>query len=65
MINDSITNEETCMATDCLKNGKSPGTDDIPTEFVKSCKSILSSEPIELYHWSPRLPHIGGRRFAF
>ena len=44
IINDSITNEETCMAIDCLKNGKSPGTDGIPAEFVKSCKSILSSD---------------------
>ena len=41
IINDSITNEETCMAIDCLKNGKSRGTDVIRAEFVKSCKSMM------------------------
>ena len=51
IINDSITNEDTCMAIDCLKNGKSRGTDGIPAEFVKSCKSILSSDIMTILNY--------------
>ena len=44
IINDNVTVEEVDSAIDYLKNGKSPGMDCIPAEFIKSCKSILSSD---------------------
>ena len=50
MINDSITNEEPSMAIDCLKTGKSLGTDVVPAEIVKSCKLILSSDKTNIFY---------------
>ena len=44
IVNDNVTVEEVEMAIDYLKNGKSPGVDSIPAEFIKTCKPILSPE---------------------
>ena len=44
IINDNISVTEVEGAIDYLKNNKSPGIDSIPAEFVKSCKSTLSSD---------------------
>ena len=43
IINDNMTVKEIEGAVDYLENNKSP-IDSIPAEFVKSCKSILSSD---------------------
>ena len=44
IINDNITAMEVEGAIDYLKNNKSPGVDGIPSEFIKICKSDLSSD---------------------
>ena len=44
IINDNISVTEVEGAIDYLKHNKSPGIDSFPAEFVKSCKSTLSSD---------------------
>ena len=44
IINDNFTVEEVETAIDYLKNGKSPGIDGIPAEFIKCCKCTLSPD---------------------
>ena len=45
IINDHFTIPEIENAIDYLKNNKAPGIDNIPAEFIKHCKSMLS-QPI-------------------
>ena len=42
MINDNFSVDEIKANIDALKNGKSPGLDHIPAEFVKICKDDLA-----------------------
>ena len=44
IINDNMTVKEIEGAVDYPENNKSPGIDSILAEFVKSCKSTLSSD---------------------
>ena len=45
MINSNFTYDEIDSAIEFLKSNKSPGIDNIPTEFIKACKSTLT-QPI-------------------
>ena len=42
IINSLFSKIEIENAIDCLKNNKSPGADNIPAEFIKCCKDLLS-----------------------
>ena len=41
VLNDNFTCEEISTVIDALNNNKSPGNDNIPAEFIKSCKTEL------------------------
>ena len=41
IINSNFREEEISEAINFLKNGKSPGVDGIPAEFIKHCRDVL------------------------
>ena len=45
----NFTVQETEAAINYFKNNKSPGCDNIPAEFIKFCKEILSDDPTTIY----------------
>ena len=47
ILNQNFSVDEVEYAIGCLKNKKSPGTDSIPSEFIKCCKSSLL---VDLHH---------------
>ena len=51
ILNSNFTVQETEAAIDYLKNNKSPGCDNIPAEFIKFCKEILSDDLTTIYNY--------------
>ena len=51
ILNQNFTIEEVEYAIGCLKNKKSPGTDSIPAEFIKFCKSSLLPDLHQMYNF--------------
>ena len=51
ILNSNFTVQETEAAIDYLKNNKSPGCDNIPAEFIKFCKEILSDYLTTIYNY--------------
>ena len=50
ILNSNFTVQETEAEIDYLKNNKSPGCD-IPAEFIKFCKKILSDDFTTIYNY--------------
>ena len=51
VLNSNFTVQETEAAIDYLKNNKSPGCDNIPADFIKFSKEILSDDFTTIYNY--------------